>query len=122
MKSPLTKQDLKPFTGTPRRYRHRINHKVHFTEGAKCIADRAEAYWLLDEIALIQPFVERISSEALQVWKLKVNADRSGQLICEDGNQNVLYTKEVPLTALPGEDIALWFTDNTILIPSEYWT
>jgi uncharacterized protein DUF6876 len=47
-------------------------------------------------------------------------ADRSGQLICEDGNNNVVYTKAISLTDFPDEGITLWFTANTILLPSEY--
>ena len=120
MKSPLTKKELAQFTGTERWYRHGINRKVCFTEGAKYVADRAEAYWLLDEIALIQPFDKRVSAEVFQIWKLTVNADRSGQLVCEDGNNNVVYTKAISLIDFPGEGITLWFTANTILLPSEY--
>jgi hypothetical protein len=41
------------------------------------MAERAGAYWLLDEIALIRPCDKRVAAEAFQVWKLKVNADRS---------------------------------------------
>ena len=86
----------------------------------KYVADRAGAYWLLDEIALIQPYEERVSAEDFQVWKLKVNADCSGQLVCEDGNSNVVYTKDILLTDFPGAGITLWFTNSTILLPSEY--
>ncbi len=120
MKTPFTAHELAQFTGADRWYRHGINHKVCFTEGAKYVADRAGAYWLLDEIALTQPCDTRVSAEAFQVWKLTVNADGSGQLVCEDGNDNVVYTKSIPLTDFPGEGITLWFTDNTILLPTEY--
>jgi uncharacterized protein DUF6876 len=56
MKSSLTKQDLAQFTGTERLYRHGISREVCFTDGAKCVSDRAEAHWLSDEKALIQHF------------------------------------------------------------------
>jgi hypothetical protein len=120
MKTPFTPHELAKFTGTEQRYRHAINRNVLFTDGAKYVADRAGAYWLLDEIALIQPNDKRVSAEAFQVWKLRVNADRTGQLVCEDGNDNVVYTKAIPSTDFSGEGITLWFTDNTILLPSEY--
>jgi len=36
-----------------------------------------------------------------QVWKLAVNADQTGVLTCEDGNDNVVYTKSIEYTDLP---------------------
>jgi hypothetical protein len=44
--------DLAQFTGTEQWYRHALNGEVHFTGGAKYVADHVGAYWLLDEIAL----------------------------------------------------------------------
>jgi len=52
----LNKSDLAQFTGTEQWYRHAINRAVLYTDGAKYVADTAGAYWLLDEIALIQPY------------------------------------------------------------------
>ena len=49
----LRKADLMQFTGTKQWYRHALNRKVLFTDGAKYVADTACAYWLHDEIALI---------------------------------------------------------------------
>ena len=118
--TPLTPDELAQFTGTDQRYRHAINRNVLFTDGAKYVADKAAAYWLLDEIALIQPCNKRVSAEGFQVWRLKVNADCTGQLVCEDGNNNIVYTKALPCTDFPGEGITLWFTDSTILLPGEY--
>ena len=46
----LTKADLAQFTGTERYYRHGINRKVCYTEGAQHVAEAGGAYWLLDEI------------------------------------------------------------------------
>lgn len=54
------------------------------------------------------------------MWKLAVKADHSGVLTCEDGNDRVVYTKEIEYTDFPLEGITLWFTNNTILLPAEY--
>lgn len=62
----------------------------------------------------------RVAAEEFQVWRLKVNADTSAELLCEDGNDNVVHRKQIPYTDFPGEGITLWFTDNTILLPREY--
>jgi hypothetical protein len=116
----LNKSDLAQFTGSESWYRHGINRAVLFTDGAKYVADQAGAYWLLDEIAIIQPHDARLRAEEFQVWKLAVNADQTGVLNCEDGNDNVVYTKQIEYTDFPREGITLYFTNNTILLPSEY--
>src|SRR5258707_8299954 len=116
----LTTTDLAQFTGTEQWYRHALNGAVHYTDGAKHVADRAGAYWLLDEIALIQLYDKRIGVERFQVWKLNVNTGMTADLTCEDGNDNVVYIKKIPFTDFPLEGITFWFTDNTILLPSEY--
>lgn len=116
----LTNADLLQFTGSEQWYRHPINRKVVYTDGAKYVADTAGAYWLLDEIALIQPYDKRVAAETFQVWKLAVNADQTATLTCEDGNDNAVFTKAIASTDFPLAEITLWFTDNTILLPSEY--
>jgi hypothetical protein len=116
----LTQRDLEPFIGTENRYRHAINRLVLFTDGVKYLADRAGAYWLIDEIALIQPYNRSVAAEAFQVWKLKVNEDRSANLICDDGNDRIVYVKRIAFTDFPLESVVLWFAKDTILLPSEY--
>jgi hypothetical protein len=111
---------LAQFTGSENWYRHGINRKVLFTDGAKYVADQAGAYWLIDEIAIIQPHDKRVAAEEFQVWKLAVNADQTGVLTCEDGNDNVVYTKLIGYTDFPIDGITLYFTNNTILLPREY--
>ena len=40
-------------------------------------------------------------------------------LACEDGDGNKVFEKALELTDFSLPEIALWFTDNTILLPSE---
>jgi hypothetical protein len=116
----LSLSDLALFTGSENWYRHGLNRNALFTDGAKYVADRAGAYWLLDEIALSQRTVQTVAAEEFQVWKLRVRADHSAELICEDGNDRVVFTKEIPFTNFPLNEIALWFTNSVIMLPSEY--
>jgi len=118
--SKLSEADLRQFTGTENWYRHGINRKVVFTDGAKYVADQGGAYWLLDAIAIAQHRERDVAFEEFQVWRLKVNADRSASLTCDDGNGNIVYTQNIPFTDFPLDEIKLYFTDNTILLPSEY--
>jgi len=116
----LNKSDLARFTGTEQYYRHGINRRVLFTDGAKYVADAAGAYWLLDEIALIQPHNKQVAAEEFQVWKLIVRPDRTATLTCDDGDDRIVYTKEIKYTDFPLDEFAFYFTNNVIHLPSEY--
>ncbi|MGO8854767.1 MAG: DUF6876 family protein [Steroidobacteraceae bacterium] len=120
MTKTLNAAALAQFTGSENWYRHGINRKILFTDGAKYVADQAGAYWLLDEIAIIQPHDKRVAAESFQVWKLAVNADQTGVLTCDDGNGNVVFSKAIEYTDFPIDGITLYFTNNTILLPREY--
>jgi hypothetical protein len=68
----LSTSDLAQFTGSENWYRHGINRNVLYTDGAQHVAEHGEAYWLLDEIAIIQPYNKAVAAEEFQVWKLAV--------------------------------------------------
>jgi hypothetical protein len=50
---------------------------------------------LLDAIAIAQKFEKNVAAEEFQVWKLTVREDRTTSLVCEDGNDNIVYTQHV---------------------------
>jgi len=116
----LTQADLDRFSGSEYWYRHGINRNVLFTDGAKFLADRAGAYWLLDEIAIIQPYDKRVAATKFRVWKLAVRPDRGTTLTCEDGNGNLVLSKEIGFTDFPLDKVTLWFTNNVIYLPNEH--
>jgi len=91
----LSKSDLAQFTGSENWYRHGINRNVLYTDGAQHVAEHGGAYWLLDEIAIIQPYNKAVAAEEFQVWKLAVRPDRTATLTCDDGNGNIVFTKEI---------------------------
>jgi len=115
----LNREDLDQFIGSEQWYRHSLVRSITYTDGAKYVADHGGAYWLLDEIALAQKFSAAVKAEPFQVWKLSVS-DRRGLLTCDDGNSNLVYTKPIPFTDFPLTEIKFYFTDNVILLPSEY--
>ena len=118
MTKTLIESDLRQFTGTEQWYRHGLVRNVLYTEGAKHVADAGGAYWLLDEIAFAQ-HEKKVTAEPFQVWKLTVK-DSAAVLTCEDGNYNTVFSKNIEFTDFPLPEITLWFTDNVILLPSEY--
>jgi hypothetical protein len=120
MTKTLSEFDLRQFTGSENWYRHPFVRQVLFTDGAKYVADQAGAYWLIDEIAFAQKGEAAVAAEEFQVWKLDVKPGQKGVLTCEDGNDHTVFTKELDFTDFPEPGIALWFTNNTIFLPSEY--
>ena len=116
----LSEAQLQQFTGSENWYRHAINRSVLFTDGAKYVADRGGAYWLLDIIAIAQKHDRNVTAEEFQVWKLHVRSDRSATAFCEDGNGEIVYSQPIPFTDFPMEKITLFYCNNVIHLPSEY--
>lgn len=118
-KKTLDEADLAGFTGSENWYRHFLGKSL-YTDGVKYVADNAGAYWLLDEIAINQ-MLPKVKAEEFQLWVLKVDLEkRSGVLTCDDGNGNIVFTKKIDYTDFPLAEVRFYFTDNTILLPSEY--
>ncbi len=115
----ITSADLRQFTGTENWYRHPIAQNVLYTDGIQYLAEKAGAYWLIDEIALAQS-LPTIAAEKFQSWNLKVRPDFTALLTCDDGNSNIRLTKEIPFTDFPLDGIAIYCTDNVIMLTNEY--
>lgn len=120
MTNTLCQADLSQFNGSEQWYRHPLNGRVLFTDGAKHVADAGGAYWLLDEIALAQLYVPAVAVERFQLWRLAVHSNGSATLDCGDGNGGIVFSKQIAFTDFPLAAIELYLTNNTILLPSEY--
>ncbi|SDR59326.1 hypothetical protein SAMN05519103_06391 [Rhizobiales bacterium GAS113] len=116
----LTQASLQQFTGSEHWYRHGLVRDVLFTDGAKYVADAGGAYWLLDEIALAQRYEKAVAAEEFQHWRLTVKSDRTATLTCDDGNDNVVFSKEIEFTDFPLAEIRFYCAARTIMLPSEY--
>jgi hypothetical protein len=115
----FTAAELAQFTGTACWYRHPLARSVLYTDGVKFVADRAGAYWLVDEIALSQLAEPALKMEEFQVWTLVVE-NTTAILRCDDGNDRVLLEKRIGYTDFPEQGIKLYFTDGVIMLPGEY--
>ena len=116
----LTTNALRTFTGTEHWYRHPLAPGVLYTDGARYVAEAGGAYWLLDSIAIAQKFSTAVAAEGFQLWKLTVGDDRTVLLVCEDGNGRRVYAQAIDYTDFPLPEITLYFTNDVILLPSEY--
>jgi len=115
----LTQADLAYFTGTETWFRHGLARNVLYTEGAQYVAEHGGAYWLIDAIAFSQS-EPSVAHEDFQLWTLTVKPDHSATLVCSDGNNNVVYSRDITFTDFPLDEIRFYFTNNVILLPSEY--
>lgn len=115
----LTKAELAQFTGTSTYYSHPLAFHIRCTDGVYYIAEKGKAYWLLDLIVYSQAKAD-VRCESFQVWTLIVGSDRAAQLVCEDGNGHMVFKQDIEYTDFPLDEIQFYFTDNVILLPSEY--
>ena len=110
--------DLKQFTGTEQWYRNPLFPRFLYTDGIKYLAEKAGAYWLIDYIFSYQSIV-KIKEQEFQVWKIKVENNKA-TIRVEDGKDNLIKAFKVEYTDFPFSDFSLWFTENVLLLPSEY--
>lgn len=124
----INENDLKHFTGADQWHRfNALMPSALLTDGALYVAKEGGAFWLMDIIASVQ-HKPKINAEYFQVWRLKVNEDKSALVTCDDGNENILYTQEVPHTDFNLSEIKLYAIypsdepkgDLIIMLPSEY--
>ena len=127
MSNELSEANLAQFTGTETWYEHPLARKILYTDGAKYVAEKGGAYWLLDIIATNNAYgPPEFKREEFQVWTLKVDLEaHTGVLTCSDGGKDgheskVFFTQEIEYTDFPLPEITLWFQNNTIFLPSEY--
>jgi len=117
----MNKEDLRQFTGTENWYRHSLFRRYLYTDGVQYVAEQGGAYWLIDKIFACTAHIEKLACEEFLVWDLIRNHEtESAKVICTDGNCNELYREEIDFTDFPLRSIKFYFTDNVLLLPSEY--
>lgn len=115
----LRASDLAHFTGSEHWYHHPLRPSITYTDGAHYVAEAGGAYWLLDAIVSHQHDAQ-VRATAFQVWTLKVSADRTALLTCEDGDHGLVTTQAIAFTDFPLPEITLWLQHGVIFLPSEY--
>ena len=115
----FTAGELAQFTGTENWYRHSIAKSVHYTDGVLFVAERAGAYWLIDEIAFAQKGEPALAGEEFQVWALIFDGS-AAILCCDDRNDRRLLERRIDFTDFPESGIKLYVVDGVIMLPGEY--
>ena len=60
---------------------------------------------------------QNVAAEEFQVWTLTVRPDKTATLACDDGNGNVVFSKEIPYTDFPLDTIKLYFATTSSTCP-----
>jgi hypothetical protein len=113
-------------TGTEQWYKHWTG-PVFYTDGAKVMAEQAQAFWLIDIIAIQQKY-GKVKLADSQEWILRKDAKGAGALlVCKDERgmeilrQTLEYT-DFPL--YPRGEFTVWVEglqgERIILLPSEH--
>lgn len=112
------KSDLNYFTGSETFYQYYPN--VIVTEGVQYLIENANCEWLVNLVHSYQ-IIEEVRKEVFQVFDLKCDLENfTGKVICTDGNENCLMEQNIPFTDFPLDKIRLYYTNKTLLLPSEY--
>lgn len=119
-KAAYIKSELRNFCGTETWFRHELFRKYLYTEGVQFLAEAASSYWLIDMIFMFQRDQQAVRDEFFQTWDLTVGENKTATLTCGDGNDNIVFTHSLTFTTFPLESIRLFFTDNVLLLPSEW--
>ena len=119
-KAAYLKSELRNYCGTETWFRHRLFRKFLYTEGVQFLAEAASSYWLIDMIFMFQRDQQAVRDELFHTWDLTVGENKTATLTCGDGNDNIVFTHSLTFTTFPLESIRLFFTDNVLLLPSEW--
>lgn len=110
------RENLEQFHGTEHFYKHPLCNVI-WTDGVQYILDSCNAHWLVSDVS-IQCNDLRNKSEFI---KVQLSCDNGkGTLEYTNGNGNLLHIHEYHRTDFPLDIISFYFTNNTLLLPSEY--
>jgi len=111
-------EDARQFYGTEKYYKIGITDIVA-TDGVKYMCDKYGLYWFTDIISSTQ-LLNDVKNESFQVWQLKSNYDGTALVTATNGNYKTIYIQNIDYTDFNEKEVTFWFSNNVILLPSEY--
>ncbi len=118
------RNNLETFTGTETFYRIPLLN-TRFTDGIKYLAEAADCFWLVTDVSVIaKSLMNRSYFVTIDFKKLSEEMqDAIGYeaiIKYSDGNGNILETHKYHYTDFPLDELRLFFTDGTLLLPREH--
>lgn len=120
--------DLNQFTGTEGYHRWSILFRsMVLTDGAKYLAEKAGAYWLMDAIASHQPAMRKNAKlQDFQLWILKRVKGKEFLLACyEDSDRKPFIKQKIEYSDFPLDEIKFYVqpadeSTKVVMLTSEY--
>ena len=109
---------LNASNGSENYYCHKPSSML-YTDGVKELAEKCEAYWLIDLIISHQ-IKREVNLERFQVWDLKRVKDNIFFIIATDGNHNKVTSQDIPFSDFPYDLATIWLVDGCLMLPQEY--
>ena len=128
METQMNEQDLKnqlaTFSGTESFYKIPLLNTV-ITDGIQYLANKANCFWLVTDASVVaKSLMNRSSFITVDFKKLSTEKQKilgyAAVMEYSDGNDTILEIQKYHLTDFPLETIRLFFTNNTLMLPSEY--
>ena len=115
--------ELHNFSGTEHYYR--IMPNILMTDGAKFVADKGEAYWLITAIASYLPnFTQNESFIVANLTVTRTATACTALLKLDDGNDNILAEQFIEYTDFELDEIKFYacYTGDAwlLMLPTEY--
>jgi len=111
-------QELRAFTHPAQSYPH---GRYAYTEGVRYLAERIDAYWLIDAILSLQ-LEPRVAKHAAQNWMLRSSGgdDCWSLHAATIDDRYCVYAESIEWKCFPMPDTLLCFADCTLMLASEY--
>jgi hypothetical protein len=115
----LELRDLETFYATQNYYKYM---GVLLTDGIKYIAENGYSWFVTDAVSIIvaHPKIRRyLARDNFLTIRLKLNGDKTAEMIFEDGNYHKLYRQHYEFTDAKRE-LTLFYVDNVLMLSNEY--
>ncbi|MDR3436403.1 DUF6876 family protein [Telmatospirillum sp.] len=119
--TPITPEDLRTqlaqHTGSEQLFFNPLYRRLNYTEGVKQFAELAGAYWFLDIVGT-EIFPLQATEDFIAITL--ASSGHNAVIAATDGNEKVLFGKEIAFTDCPKGAWKFYLIDNVFLLPSEY--
>lgn len=112
----VLEKELNQFIGTTQLHRLTLL-PLNCTDGVAYFAQKAEAYWLIDEISLTYAY-KGLKDEEFIVIKVDAK-DNEADVEYSDGNDKILHADHYNFTDLEGS-YKFYLINNVLMLPLEY--
>jgi hypothetical protein len=121
-------RELQQFTGTEQYYYNALNKNIRYTDGFKYFLEKAECYWFL--VIILTEIINQAKKwtadegDEFFVLRLTVSTKNTATISVRSENKNgedkIIWTKNIEFTDAPEGEWKFYLTNNVLLLPSEY--